>query len=97
MSASQTEQLFHAIFQATDGVELDSVVAGALALNQISWHPLGGDENCFGVIENQQASPIAALIEKVTNAIDAILMRRCLERGKRAKGMLDLPTVGAYD
>jgi len=49
---------------------------------RLSWHPLGGNENNFGVIENQQASPIAALIEKLTNSIDAILMmRRCLESG----------------
>jgi len=47
--------------------------------HRFSWSPLGGSENNFGVIENQQASPIAALIEKLTNAIDAILMRRCLE------------------
>lgn len=50
-------------------------------LDTDSWSPLGGNENNFGVIENQQASPIAALIEKLTNSIDAILMRRCLEAG----------------
>ena len=33
------------------------------------------------MVENQQASPIPALIEKITNGIDAILMRRCLEEG----------------
>jgi hypothetical protein len=47
--------------------------------NNSNWHPLGDEKNFFGVIENQQASPIAALIEKVTNSIDAILMKRCLE------------------
>lgn len=51
----------------------------------INWFPLGGNENNFGVIENQQSSPIAALIEKVTNSIDAILMRECLERGIEPK------------
>ncbi|MCL8001031.1 hypothetical protein M8994_22830, partial [Brucella sp. 21LCYQ03] len=40
---------------------------------------LSGNENNYGVIENQQASPIAALIEKITNSIDATLMRRCYE------------------
>ena len=25
-----------------------------------AWHVLGGNENNFGVIENQQASPVAA-------------------------------------
>lgn len=44
-----------------------------------NWHPLGGHENNFGVIENQQSTPIAALIEKITNSIDAVLMKKCLE------------------
>ena len=46
-----------------------------------NWHPLGGNENNFGVIENQQSAPIAALIEKITNSIDAVLMKECLEIG----------------
>ncbi len=46
-----------------------------------SWHPLDGNESNFGIIENQQSSPIAALIEKITNSIDAILMRKCYEAG----------------
>jgi hypothetical protein len=46
-----------------------------------NWHPLDGNESNFGVIENQQSSPIAALIEKITNSIDAILMRKCYEAG----------------
>ena len=44
-------------------------------------HPLGGHENNFGVIENQQSAPIAALIEKITNSIDAVLMKKCLAAG----------------
>lgn len=47
----------------------------------IIWRPLGDNESNYGVVENQQSSPIAALIEKVINSIDAILMRRCLEVG----------------
>lgn len=46
-----------------------------------NWKPYGGNENNFGVVENQQASPIPALVEKITNGIDAILERRCLEEG----------------
>ncbi|MFN0141483.1 MAG: hypothetical protein ACKVQW_15520 [Pyrinomonadaceae bacterium] len=48
---------------------------------QDNWYPYGGSEGSFGVIENQQASPIPALIEKLTNSIDAVLMKRCLEEG----------------
>ena len=56
-------------------------VTDALQDLEVSWFPLGNNENNFGVIENQQASPFAALIEKLTNSIDAILMRRSLEEG----------------
>lgn len=48
---------------------------------QENWHPYGDDENYFAVIENQQASPIPALVEKITNSIDAVLMRKCFEAG----------------
>ena len=50
-----------------------------------NWFPLGGKETNFAVIENQQSAPIAALIEKITNSIDAILMRKCFEAGIEPK------------
>jgi hypothetical protein len=46
-----------------------------------NWVPIGNNESNYGIIENQQSNPIAALVEKVTNSIDAILTRKCLESG----------------
>lgn len=46
-----------------------------------NWTPIGNNESNYGIIENQQSNPIAALVEKVTNSIDAILTRKCLENG----------------
>ena len=46
-----------------------------------NWHPLGGDENFFGIVRGQQSNPIAAIVEKVTNSIDALLMKKCYESG----------------
>ena len=46
-----------------------------------------GNDSNFGVIENQQSSPIAALIEKITNSIDAILMKKCYEAGIDPKSL----------
>jgi len=46
-----------------------------------NWVPIGGNESNFSIIENQQSNPIAALVEKVTNSIDATLMKKCLELG----------------
>lgn len=49
--------------------------------DQRNWQPLGGQTGNLGIVENQQANPAAALVEKVINSIDAILMRKCLEAG----------------
>ena len=46
-----------------------------------NWYPYGGNESNFGVVENQQAAPLPALVEKITNSIDAILMKECQKRG----------------
>ena len=46
-----------------------------------NWDYYGGTDSNFSVVENQQSGPVPALIEKVTNGIDAILMRRCIENG----------------
>ena len=47
----------------------------------INWQPLGGNDNNYGIVENQQANPVAALIEKITNSIDAVLTKKCLKAG----------------
>ena len=48
-------------------------------------------ENTFGVIENQQASPIPALVEKITNSIDAVLMKGCLQHSIDPKSVEKAP------
>ncbi|MBB5036147.1 hypothetical protein [Prosthecobacter dejongeii] len=60
-----------------------------------TWCPLGDNENNYGVIENQQASPIAALIEKITNSIDARLMRLCYEAGINPRSVHAPKTMSA--
>lgn len=75
--------LFLSLFDAGTEKELEKEMNKFPELfnNAENWRPLGGNENNFGVIENQQSAPIAALIEKVTNSIDAILMKKCYEAG----------------
>ena len=76
------EQLFKELYFAQTEDDVDTVINSHPDIfKQENWCPLGGNENNFGVIENQQSNPIAALIEKVTNSIDAVLMKKCLEVG----------------
>ncbi|MBL1410966.1 hypothetical protein [Sphingobacterium faecale] len=74
------KQIFEELFQCHTEELVDNYIANNSDIfQQGNWSPLGGNENNYGVIENQQASPIAALIEKITNSIDATLMRKCYE------------------
>jgi hypothetical protein len=73
------QNLFFECFRAPTEQALEGVLCAQTKSFNFSWHPLDGNESNYGVIENQQSSPIAALIEKVTNSIDAILMRKCME------------------
>src|SRR6266699_6344105 len=83
MKRAETKEVFEALFGAATEEGVDQVLStyALLAGSAANWHPLDANESNFGVIENQQSSPIAALIEKITNSIDAILMRRCYEAG----------------
>lgn len=74
--------LFLKLYQAQNETELQSVIdSNPIFQDQSNWYPLGGNENNFAIIENQQASAIGALIEKFTNSIDATLMKKCYELG----------------
>jgi hypothetical protein len=77
------KDIFIQLFKAPTEEGVDEILQNNATLfaPQERWHPLDGNESNFGVIENQQSSPIAALIEKITNSIDAILMRKCYEAG----------------
>lgn len=76
------EQLFWKLYKSSEEDEIHKVLGQFNLLNSSpNWRPYGQNESNYGVVENQQASPIPALIEKITNGIDAIFMRACIEQG----------------
>lgn len=44
------------------------------------WRSFGDIDNNFSTIGNQQSKPDAALVEKLINSVDAILMKECMIR-----------------
>ena len=46
-----------------------------------AWRNFGDNENNWAQIGNQQGHPVAAMVEKLVNSIDAVLMRECQARG----------------
>ena len=49
--------------------------------NSDYWRPFGDVENNWSTIGNQQSEAESALVEKIVNSIDAMLMKECLVRG----------------
>ena len=50
------------------------------------WRDLGDSENNYAILGAQQSDPVAALVEKVVNSIDARLMNECLSAKINAEG-----------
>jgi hypothetical protein len=49
--------------------------------NPAVWRDLGDNENNYSVVGAQQSDPIAALVEKLVNSVDARLMNECMAAG----------------
>ncbi len=74
------KQLFLRLYEAKDENSVHAIVAEYDDLfGDSNWKPLGGNQSNFSVVKNQQSNPVAAIIEKVTNSIDAILTKRAHE------------------
>lgn len=58
-----------------------------------AWRYYGDNENNFAVIGNQQSAPDSALVEKIVNSVDAVLMRECLRRGINPESDEAPPTI----
>lgn len=74
--------LFMRLLTAGTEDEVQSIIdAEGLASDETKWTPYGDNESFYGVVENQQAHPVPALVEKITNGIDAILEKKVLQDG----------------
>jgi len=54
---------------------------GGLWDDRAAWRPYGDISNNRGIVGNQQSSPVAALVEKLVNSIDAVLIAECRRQG----------------
>lgn len=57
------------------------------------WRDLGDMENNFSTAGAQQSDPVAALVEKLVNSADALLMNECLVAGIDPQGPEAPPSV----
>lgn len=74
--------LFEQLIRAENESEVERILdaAGYGLSNEVVWRPLGDNENNFATVGNQQTEATAALVEKIINGIDAVLMAECHRR-----------------
>jgi hypothetical protein len=77
-----------ALLRAETEAEVESALgqAGYLADDSSIWQPFGGFGMNLNQINNQQSDPTAALVEKLINSIDAVLLGECYKEGIDPKG-----------
>ena len=77
-----TEQLCMDLLRAdTERQVISLLQAQGYWDNPDVWRPFGGKPDNFSTMGNQSSSPDAALVEKLVNSVDAVLMGRCLAAG----------------
>ena len=82
MSSIDSKTLFEELFFApTEDKVREIIDRHPEIFRDEHWCPLGGDEKLFGIVRGQKSNPIAAIVEKVTNSIDALLMKKCHRSG----------------
>lgn len=77
------EKIFWELYRCNTEHEVERVLLKHPSLfeNDKNWKPYGGTTGNCATFENQQDEPIPALVEKITNSIDAILMKNCFDFG----------------
>jgi hypothetical protein len=76
------KNLFWKLYNSHFEIDINKIIKeNKLMLDQNNWQPYGDSKGNFGTFESQQYHPVPALIEKITNSIDAILIKECRKNG----------------
>lgn len=81
-----TELLFELLEAEDEAAVLSALNKRCLLQNTDRWRYLGNMPNNQSIVHAQQSSPSAALVEKFTNAVDAILLKHCKAQGINPRG-----------
>ena len=75
------EKLFYKLLTTEDENAVFAILRQENVLDPELWQNLGDEDNNFSVVGNQHSHPTGAMVEKVVNAIDAVLMVGCHRAG----------------
>ena len=79
----ENKRILETLLKVTSSDDVADLIANDGFFNSLNckWIPYGGyeNENNAGQVEGQMRDSSNAIVEKITNSIDALLMRRCYE------------------
>ncbi len=75
------KNIFQLLLHAEQEADITSILERYSLLDEALWVPLGGEENNYSIVSNQHSDATGALVEKIINGIDALLMRACYAAG----------------
>lgn len=81
MTAKHRDLCLRLLRAETEDEVVSILRSGRLWDDRSVWRPYGDIPNNRGVVGNQQSSPVAALVEKLVNSIDAVLVAECRRQG----------------
>lgn len=81
MEYKNNKEILFKLLHSQTSDEVEKIVNTEPFFKECEWIPYGGRSNNVGTIEGQMRDADNALIEKITNSIDAVLMRKSYEIG----------------
>jgi hypothetical protein len=80
MNQKLNKEILLKLIEATTQEEVTHLINTHPFFKKATWTPYGGQANNAGTIKAQAADPVGALVEKITNGIDALLIRMCWDK-----------------
>src|SRR5262249_11357762 len=76
-------EVFLEFLKAETEEEIDDILKkiGYFEHDPTNWVPLGDDDNNWSTVGNQNTNPTGALVEKIINSVDAMLIAGSWEAG----------------
>ena len=74
--SAEIEKALMSLIRAKDENVVEKILEDKFFADAI-WKPVGGSDNNYATISNQQTDPINALCEKPINSIDHVLLKQC--------------------
>lgn len=92
-----TDNLLKSILYSESEGEVSNIITKNKSMNDPeSWKPLDGRDTNVNIITNQSSTGAKAATELITNMVDSILIKRCLEEGMNPKDKAKVPKT-MYD